>query len=140
LIDYTIQPILMGGLIKSVEDGLVKTHLHGRLGVITVPARLVVGGTPMPGSEVQFYFSYVQVVDSPWDYDCAAVDPALPLSPCLVGGKLVEVNDTAAKAELMDGLGTVAVPRRWVFTNAPLAVGQWAEVYFSCLQIAPGRG
>ena len=36
-LDYTINPILMGGLVKSVDAGIVKVHLHWRLGVIEIP-------------------------------------------------------------------------------------------------------
>lgn len=130
----------MGGLVKAVEGDLIRVHLHGRLGVITVPRRLTAGdGSVEPGTVLEFYFSYVQVTEKPWDYDCTSLDPALPLSPCLVGGTLTEVNDTAAKVEIMDGLGTVAVPRRWIFTDTPLAVGQSAEFYFSCMRIAGKR-
>lgn len=38
--DYMINPIKMGGLIKEVQDDRIKVHLHGRLGVITIPKRL----------------------------------------------------------------------------------------------------
>lgn len=31
--DYMINPIKMGGLIKEVQDDRIKVHLHGRLGV-----------------------------------------------------------------------------------------------------------
>ena len=39
--DYMINPIKMGGLIKEVQDDRIKVHLHGRLGVITIPKRRV---------------------------------------------------------------------------------------------------
>lgn len=138
--DYAINPVLMGGLVKSVEDGQVKVHLHGRLGVITVPRRLVVDEIALePGHEMQFYFSYLQVNEMPYDYDCSAMDPWEPLSPCLLGGTLIEVNDTAVKLEIMNGLGTVAVPRRWVFTPVTLREGQNAEFYFSCMKVVGKR-
>ena len=41
MLDYMINPIKMGGLVKEVKDNQIKVHLHGRLGVITVPNRLV---------------------------------------------------------------------------------------------------
>lgn len=138
--DYVINPILMGGLVKSVEGGLVKVHLHGRLGVLTVPRRLVVDEVALePGHELRFYFSYLQVNQTPWDYDCAAMDPRREPSPCLVGGRLTEVNDTAVKLQIMEDLGTVAVPRRWVFTPVALAVGLNAEFYFSCMKVVGKR-
>lgn len=140
MLDYAINPILMGGLVKAVEDGQVKVHLHGRLGVITVPRRLIVGDVALePGHELQFYFSYLQVNETPYDYDCAGIDPQAELSPCLIGGKLIEVNDTAVKLQIMQNLGTVAVPRRWVFTSAPLQEGQNAEFYFSCMKVIGKR-
>ena len=37
-----ISPVLMGGTVRELRDGQVKVHLHGRLGVLTVPRRLVV--------------------------------------------------------------------------------------------------
>ena len=138
--DYIINPVLMGGLVKSVEDGRVTVHLHGRLGVITVPRRLVVDDIPLePGHEVQFYFSYLQVNETPYDYDCSAMDPRQELTPCLVGGRFTEVNDTAVKFKIMQELGTVAVPRRWVFTPVALAEGQNAEFYFSCMKVVGKR-
>ena len=32
--DYTIHPVMMGGLVKDVSGKRVKIHLHGRLGVL----------------------------------------------------------------------------------------------------------
>jgi hypothetical protein len=40
--DYMIHPVMMGGLVKEVADDQVKVHLHGRLGVITVPKKLII--------------------------------------------------------------------------------------------------
>ncbi|MGN0426286.1 MAG: CBO2463/CBO2479 domain-containing protein [Agathobacter sp.] len=138
--DYVINPALMGGLVKEVTQNMVKVHLHGRLGVITVPRTLIVDDTEIEiGHEMQFYFSYLQVNEAPYDYDSAAVNRELELSPCLLGGTIVEVNDTAVKAEIMDGLGTVAVPRRWVFTPVALREGQNVEFYFSCMKIVGKR-
>ena len=39
--EYIINPVLMGGLVKEVTGDRVKVHLHGRLGVITVPAECI---------------------------------------------------------------------------------------------------
>lgn len=133
--EYIINPVLMGGLVKEVNSEFVKVHLHGRLGVITVPHRLIITDEPIvPGHELRFYFSYIQINEQPYDYDVSPVDPALAISPSLVGGTLTEVNDTAIKLEMMAGLGTVAVPRRWVFTPVTLQVGQTGEFYFSCME------
>jgi hypothetical protein len=138
--DYAINPALMGGLVKGVEGDTIKVHLHGRLGVITVPRSLVVDPIPLePGHEAQFYFSYLEINPYPYDYDMTELETSRELSPSLVGAVLTEVNDTAVKATLPAGLGTVAVPRRWVFTDQPLAEGMTAEFYFSPMKIIGKR-
>lgn len=135
-LDYQINPVLMGGLVKEVVNNIVKVHLHGRLGVISIPRNFVIGDEKLePGHDLEFYFSYIQVVENPFDYDCSDVNPNHDISPCLVGGKIVEVNDTAAKVEMMNGLGTVAVPRRWLFTPVLLDEGQDVEFYLSCMRV-----
>ncbi len=136
--DYIIQPVLMKGLINNVSHGMVMVHLQGRLGVITIPERLVrVKEKKMmkPGEQVKFYFSYMQVVENPYDYDSAAMDSDTIMYPAFLGGKLIEVNDTAVKAEIMGGLGFVSVPRRWVFTDVGLKTGLWVEFYLSFMEI-----
>ncbi|SKB98835.1 hypothetical protein SAMN06296386_11246 [Lachnospiraceae bacterium] len=140
MIDYIINPVRMGGLVKEVTDDRVKVHVHGRLGVITVPKGLVMGSEDLvPGHEMEFYFSYIRVVEDPYDYDSADMTTDHEIAPCLIGGKITEVNDTAAKVEMMDGLGTVAVPRRWYFTPMPLKEGQDTEFYFSCMKVTGKR-
>lgn len=68
--DYIINPVKMGGLVKKVTDGMLKIHLHGRLGVFIVPESLVIDDTPIePGHDLEFYFSYIQIVEDPYDYD-----------------------------------------------------------------------
>ncbi len=131
--DYQIQPVRMGGLVKEVkDDGMVVVHLHGRLGVITVPSRIILADRPLePGVEMSFYFSYIEITDYPYDYDANQVINGDDDFPSFLGGIVIEVNDTAAKVEIMKGLGTIAVPRRWFFTNKALEVGQNAEFYFS---------
>lgn len=138
-LDYVINPILMGGLVKETTESMVKVHLHGRLGVISVPRRFVLGAEePVPGTETQFYFSYLQINPQPFDYDCSSI-VRLEFEPCFICGTLREVNDTAIKAEMMEGLGTVAVPRRWVFTDYALGNGQNVEFYFSPMKIVGKR-
>ncbi|MGN0164857.1 MAG: CBO2463/CBO2479 domain-containing protein [Lachnospiraceae bacterium] len=138
--DYQINPVLMGGLVKEISGDMVKVHLHGRLGVITVPKSLIVDDTEIEiGNEMQFYFSYLWVNEQPYDYDSAAIDRNLEISPCLLGATIIEVNDTAVKVEMIHNLGTVAVPRRWVFTPAVLETGQNVEFYFSCMKIIGKR-
>ncbi|MGN0505725.1 MAG: CBO2463/CBO2479 domain-containing protein [Lachnospiraceae bacterium] len=138
--DYIINPVLMGGLVKEVKGDFVKVHLHGRLGVITVPRALVLEEMQLkPGHEMQFYFSYLQVNEAPYDYDSSSICCDRVLEPCLVGGIITEVNDTAIKADIMNELGTVAVPRRFVFTDVPLKEGQNIEFYFSPMHVIGKR-
>jgi hypothetical protein len=130
-LEYMINPVLMGGLVKETTEETVKVHLHGRLGVITIPRSCVLGEAELhPGTEMSFYFSYLEVNEAPYDYDAGAIKSGA-FEPSFIGGTICEVNDTAIKADIMDGLGTVAVPRRWVFTSVPLEVGQTVEFYFS---------
>lgn len=139
-LDYVINPALMGGLVKEVSKDTVKVHLHGRLGVITVPRSLILEPvTPQPGHEMQFYFSYLQVNETPYDYDDSPISKEKEFDPCLIGGTITEVNDTAIKAEMMDHIGTVAVPRRWVFTDQALQKGQNVEFYFSPMHVIGKR-
>ena len=139
-LDYVINPALMGGLVKEVSEDAVKVHLHGRLGVITVPRSLILEPvTPQPGHEMQFYFSYLQVNETPYDYDDSPISKGKEFDPCLIGGTIMEVNDTAIKAEMMDHIGTVAVPRRWVFTDQALQKGQNVEFYFSPMHVIGKR-
>lgn len=140
MLDYLINPVLMGGLVKETDGETVKIHLHGRLGVITVPRFLVLDSiAPETGHELKFYFSYLQINEQPYDYDAAALQKGREVEPVLIGAELTEVNDTAVKAKIQDGLGTVAVPRRWVFTDIPLAVGQTAEFYLSPMKVVGKR-
>lgn len=136
-IDYMINPILMGGLVKEVKENIIKVHLHGRLGVIEIPPDYILNQDIKPeiGHDMQFYFSYIQVNENPFDYDCSSIKKDKEFTPCLVGGTITEVNDTAIKVETMDNLGTVAVPRRWAFTDVTLKIGQNVEFYISPMRI-----
>ena len=138
--EYIINPIKMGGLVKEATDSQVKVHLHGRLGVITVDPKLIpFNGTLEPGHEAEFYFSYIEVVDNPYDYDVMGLLNDNEIMPCLLGGKIIEVNDTAAKIEIMNNLGTIAVPRRWMFTAVPLVEGLDVQFYFSRMNVIGKR-
>jgi hypothetical protein len=138
-LEYIINPVLMGGLVKEVNDEIVKVHLHGRLGVITVPRASILGDEPIvPGTEMQFYFSYLEVTNAPYDYDTFPIKNGM-FEPCFIGGTICEVNDTAIKADIMNHFGTVAVPRRWVFTARTLEAGQNVEFYFSPMRIIGKR-
>lgn len=138
--DYIINPVKMGGLVKEVSGDKVKVHLHGRLGVIKVPKSLIISEEPVEtGHELEFYFSYVQIIENPYDYDSSEMTTDHEIEPCLLGGKITEVNDTAIEVAIMNNLGSVAVPRRWVFTPVAPEVGQEAEFYFSCLKVIGKR-
>lgn len=135
--EYTIHPVRMGGVIKELTALQAKVHLHGRLGVITVPPSLIVSAEAVrPGDEVEFWFSYLEVTETPYDYDSTAMFHGSGEIPCLLGGRLIDVNDTAAVAAIMDQLGTVAVPRRWIFTPVPLEKGLAVQFYFSPMRRA----
>lgn len=135
-LNYMINPVKMGGLVKEVSGDQIKVHLHGRLGVITVPKKLILTEEPLvPGHEMEFYFSYIQIMEQPYDYDSTEMTNDHEIFPCLLGGKIIEVNDTAAKVSIMNQLGTIAVPRRWLFTSVPLSEGLDVSFYFSCMNV-----
>ena len=134
--DYIINPVKMGGLVKKISGDMVKVSLHGRLGVITVPRKLIISDDPIEvGHEMEFFFSYIQVIEDPYDYDCAEMTADHDPDPCLVGGSIIIVNDTAIEVAIMNELGTIGIPRRWVFTPIELEVGQDVEFYFSCMKV-----
>lgn len=138
--DYMINPVKMGGLVKEVTDGFIKVHLHGRLGVIKVSPALIISDEPIQiGHETEFFFSYIQIVEDPYDYDASDMTTDHEIRPSLLGGKITEVNDTAIEAAIMNDLGSIAVPRRWAFTPITLAVGQDVEFYFSCMRVIGKR-
>lgn len=141
MIDYQINPSLMGGVVKEIsEQGIMHINLNGRLGVIRVPKHLVTDNTEIePGHELQFFFSYIRVIENPYEYDSSDLNPDYEIAPTLLGGTFIKVNDTAVEAEIMDGLGTIAVPRRWVFTDTVLEEGQSCEFYFSTMKIVGKR-
>lgn len=140
VMDYIINPVKMGGLVKEVSADRVKVHLHGRLGVITVPKRLIISDETLDvGHEMEFYFSYIQVVEDPYDYDCSDMKTDHEITPCLLGGKIIQVNDTAIEVAIMNDLGTIGVPRRWAFTPVTMEEGQDVEFYFSCMKVIGKR-
>ncbi|MGN0630878.1 MAG: CBO2463/CBO2479 domain-containing protein [Ruminococcus sp.] len=61
---YELKPILTKGKIVQVNDTAIKVDIQGRLGVVTVPRRCVfTDKQPEVGQHVEFYFSYLQVID-----------------------------------------------------------------------------
>lgn len=144
--EYTIQPVLMGGLVKEVTSDYVKIHIHGRLGVITIAPEYITSDEPVRvGHDLKFYFSYLRVTDEIFDMDLQGMHTVPPF-PVMLYGTITEVNDTAIKASIGtsagtsagDGIGeigTVAVPLRFVFTDIPLKTGLSIEVYLSNMQV-----
>lgn len=133
--EYTINPVLMGGTVKSVSPGEVRLHIRGRLGVITIRPDYISGEEPPQiGSELSFYFSYLRVTDEVFAVDLCGLKQREPF-PTMVYGSITEINDTAIKAAILGEIGTVAVPLRFVFTDVPLALGQSVEFYLSHMTI-----
>lgn len=138
---YQIQPAPMGGLVNEILDDSIKINLRGRLGVFYVKKNLFEHGDQVqPGQDVEFYFSYIWIVKDKLDYDLSELIGNHEIWPCLTGGSIIEVNDTAAKIRIDRDLGTVAVPRRWLFTDVPLEVGQNVEFYLSRMQVRAENG
>ena len=105
-LDYQLNPVLMEGTVTKTAADDVALNLRGRLGVIhAVPSLFL--HQPREGRKFRFYFSYMQIVETPLDYD------------------------TAIKADCLGGLATIAVPRRWVFTDVALKEGEYTEFYIS---------
>ena len=137
MIDFQINPALMGGKVKTVSpDGTVKINLNGRLGVLTIPADFVLNNERIAeGSRLRFYFSYVKVVENAPQYDPYDFNADYGIRPTLIGGIFTEVNDTAVKITVMDGKGTIAVPRRWIFTDKTPEENLQCEMYLSRMEI-----
>ncbi len=140
-IDYLINPVKMGGIVKDVyPDGRVKIYLNGRLGVIKVPRTMIRGDERLvPGHELEFYFSYIQAVDAPLDYDVSEMTADHEIEPCLVGGRIIDVNDTAVTVAMMNDMGEITVPRRWLITSQTPENGNETEFYFSCMNVTGKR-
>ena len=138
--DYIINPTLMGGVINRVTEDRVKINLRGRLGVIEVPKVLIASPAPKSGDKVSFYFSYLEVTNNPCDYDLDEIVREKEITPCLLGGKITEFNDTAIEAvvEKLDII--IRVPRRWVFTEVALEDKLDVEFYLSRMQVLSQAG
>ena len=136
MLDYMINPVLMEGTVKDVFDDSVKIHLRGRLGVITLPKRLIINDELTAiGSKVRFYFSYIQVVKKRGDYDLHSLKAYEEAYPCLFGGEITMYNDTAVEVKALEGSLTIFVPRRWVFTPIDLNDGLNVEFYLSAVEL-----
>ncbi len=61
--NISVTPQLTKAKIVEVNDTAVKVSIKGRLGVITVPLRWVFTDKKLEeGQEVEFYFSYMNVI------------------------------------------------------------------------------
>lgn len=137
--EYTIFPVLMGGLIKEIAADYIKVHIHGRLGVITISPEYITSEEPLKaGHDMTFYFSYLRVTHEIFATDLQGMRMTPPF-PTMLYGTITEVNDTAVKVELAEGIGTVAVPLRFVFTDVTLQIGQSVELYLSNMQVVGFR-
>ncbi|MGG5314680.1 CBO2463/CBO2479 domain-containing protein [Enterococcus sp. AZ072] len=127
-----INPTLMMGTVKSNQEGQVIINLRGRLGLITVSEKMIMAEERIEaGTKLEFYFSYIQTVSRPLDYDDTELIQQQELFPCLLGGKVSHVDDTAVRVNITQELGTIYVPRRWVFTSVEIVEGLDVEFYFS---------
>lgn len=69
-LDYQINPVLMEGTVTKTAADDVVLNLRGRLGVIHAAPSLFLH-QPREGRKFRFYFSYMQIVKDPLDYDYA---------------------------------------------------------------------
>jgi hypothetical protein len=61
--DITLEPQLLHGKIKEITEVGVCVGINGRMGVLSLPLRCVFSDKPLEiGQEVEFYFSYVNVI------------------------------------------------------------------------------
>ncbi|MED9947155.1 MAG: CBO2463/CBO2479 domain-containing protein [Peptacetobacter hiranonis] len=127
-----IAPVLMKGQVNGISEEEIKINLIGRLGVIYISKKVVENGYNIKlGDTLEFFFSYIWVEKESFEYDSSQLLDMDKIEPCLASGVLEEVNDTAVKVKIHGNLGTVAVPRRWVFTEQELEEGQNVEFYLS---------
>ncbi|WP_346353639.1 CBO2463/CBO2479 domain-containing protein [Azotosporobacter soli] len=60
--DIELTPRLVNGKLVEVTEVGVKIEINGRLGMLSVPLRMVFTDKPLVvGDEVEFYVSYVNV-------------------------------------------------------------------------------
>ncbi|MDF2878950.1 MAG: hypothetical protein K0S30_2046 [Clostridia bacterium] len=61
--NVTLNPQLTRAKIVEINDTAVKVSIQGRLGVITVPLRWIFTDKTLEiGQDVEFYFSYMNVI------------------------------------------------------------------------------
>ena len=86
-LDYQINPVLMEGTVTKTAADDVVLNLRGRLGVIHAAPSLFLH-QPREGRKFRFYFSYMQIVKAPLDYDYAPLQTDREFTPVLAGGVL----------------------------------------------------
>ncbi|OXN01064.1 CBO2463/CBO2479 domain-containing protein [Bifidobacterium vansinderenii] len=58
-----LKPLLLKGVIKEVTEVGVRIGVNGRMGVLSLPLRLIYADKPLAvGQECEFYLSYVNVI------------------------------------------------------------------------------
>ncbi|MFK3575985.1 hypothetical protein OCH74_03770 [Bifidobacterium thermacidophilum] len=58
-----LQPIKLKGTIKEITEVGVRIGVKGRMGVLSLPLRLIYTDKPLElGQECEFYLSYVNVL------------------------------------------------------------------------------
>ncbi|KAA8830485.1 MULTISPECIES: CBO2463/CBO2479 domain-containing protein [Bifidobacterium] len=58
-----LKPLLLKGVIKEVTEVGVRIGVNGRMGVLSLPLRLIYTDKPLAvGQECEFYLSYVNVI------------------------------------------------------------------------------
>lgn len=61
--EMELMPRLVNGKLVEVTEVGVKIEINGRLGMLSVPLRMVFTDKPLViGDEVEFYVSYVKVI------------------------------------------------------------------------------
>lgn len=133
---YVMNPVLMNGKVKSIDDQWTAINLNGRLGLLTMDNQLVMNQDKITeGDSVEFFFSYIQTADFPMDYDYQDLLSQDALRPSYIDGKIIQVDDVAIKVAMSQDLGTLYVPRRWVIANNTLKPGMVVDFFLSKIRL-----
>lgn len=58
-----LKPLKLKGVIKEITEVGVRIGVNGRMGVLSLPLRLIYTDKPLEvGQECEFYLSYVNVI------------------------------------------------------------------------------
>ena len=126
-LDYQLNPVLMEGTVTKAAADDVALNLRGRLGVIHAAPSLFLH-QPREGRKFRFYFSYMQIVEAPLDYDYAPLEKDREFTPVLAGGVLSEVNDTAIKADCLGGLAYYVYRRSRCQLSAQVKLSAYGQL------------